>query len=180
LNGNFLRLPNIAGIPLPLYKSEQGRFFIGYAGNLKFKGTDACAWASLFNPPDSEVVMHVDRWTAACYSGAFTAELWLNAAMPGEPVETGFQTTTNFAVLPPAQPKVFLFYASSVAGRPRGALVCARRRGAQDTIVSDENGKFIFPPGGSFSVLLSQPGAPEAEAEGSVGFEWWEEPARRY
>lgn len=39
-----------------------------------------------------------------------------------------------------------------------------------------EQGKFIFPPGGSFLIFLSNPEMPQLEASGRVAFGWWEEP----
>lgn len=44
------------------------------------------------------------------------------------------------------------------------------------TLVDDEQGKFIFPPGGSFLIFLSNPEVPDVLASGRIAFGWWEEP----
>ena len=41
---------------------------------------------------------------------------------------------------------------------------------------TNEEGKFIFPPGGSFLIFLSNPETPTSSASGRVAFGWWEEP----
>jgi len=43
------------------------------------------------------------------------------------------------------------------------------------TIADEEVGKFIFPPGGSFIIFLSNPETPNELAQGRVAFGWWEE-----
>lgn len=46
----------------------------------------------------------------------------------------------------------------------------------QSTLVSDEDGKFIFPPGGSFVIFLIPPNNEIIQAE--VAFGWFEKDKR--
>jgi hypothetical protein len=57
-----------------------------------------------------------------------------------------------------------------------GIKAFVRRGLPETTLVDDEQGKFIFPPGGSFLVFLSNPETPELAASGRIAFGWWEEP----
>ena len=43
------------------------------------------------------------------------------------------------------------------------------------TIATDEEGKLIFPPGGSFIIALSHSGSTDQTFEGRVAFGWAEE-----
>jgi hypothetical protein len=178
---NIIRLPSAVNIPVPLYKSEQGKYFVGYADDLDFSGEGVSAWAMLYNPPDSKVNLHVNVWTVTSLFGAFRAEIWFNAIMPGEASASDLVTTSNYTLHPLPTPRVLLLYASSVTEEPREGVKAFVRRGeAYSTMVSEEDGKFIFPPGGSFSVFLSHPEDPGEDAEGRVAFGWWEEPVIRY
>jgi hypothetical protein len=42
-------------------------------------------------------------------------------------------------------------------------------------LVENENGKLIFPPGGSFLVFISLPEGSNVAAGGRIAFGWWEE-----
>lgn len=44
-------------IPIELYESILGQYFIGYADNLVF-GQNTSAWARLYNPVNSGVILH--------------------------------------------------------------------------------------------------------------------------
>ena len=57
-----------------------------------------------------------------------------------------------------------------------GIKAFVRRGEPQSTIVAEEDGKFIFPPGRSLTVFLSNPETPEEKAAGRIAFGWWEEP----
>lgn len=83
----------------------------------------------------------------------------------------------NLALCPLPSPRVKLQYATNVEGDPTGGIKAFVRRGQpESTLVDDEEGKFIFPPGGSFLIFLSNPEIPTSSASGRVAFGWWEEP----
>lgn len=164
-------------VPINLAKSLEGKYFVGYADNLSF-GMGKSAWARLFNPPNSGVNLHVTVWTVTDVAESpFRAEIWFNAEPPGTPQESGLVTPANTAICPPSQPRIKLQYGINVSGNPTGGIKAFVRRGQpQTTLVDDEQGKFIFPPCGSFLVFLSNPETPELAASGRIAFGWWEEP----
>ncbi|MBZ2174786.1 DUF6143 family protein [Schnuerera sp. xch1] len=164
-------------VPINLAKSLEGKYFVGYADNLAFgKGTSA--WARLYNPINSGVNLHVTIWTVTDISeSAFRAQIWFNTNPPGTPQESTLVTPTNLALCPLPRAKIRLQYATNVEGNPSGGVKAFVRRGQPETtLVDDEQGKFIFPPGGSFLIFLSNPEAPDLLVSGRIAFGWWQEP----
>lgn len=164
-------------IPIGLAKSMEGKYFVGIASNMKF-GEATNAWARLYNPPDSNVNLYVNTWTAGdITSTPFRIQIWFNSTPHGIIEESDLVTSANTAISPLPQPKVKLQYANGVRGFPTGGVYAFGRNGIpNETIVSEEDGKFIFPPGGSFLVHLANPATPTQIAFGRVAFGWWEEP----
>ena len=164
-------------IPIELYESMKGDYFIGYADQMTL-GNGTSAWARLYNPWESGVNLHVNVWTVTDISESpFRAQFWFNATPPGIPSESTLVTPSNTAIRPAPKPKVMLQLASDVTGEPSGGVKAFVRRGEPGTtLVETENGKLIFPPGGSFLVFLSLTGDVSVTASGRVAFGWWEEP----
>ncbi len=169
-------LPRRAEIPIELYESLRGEYFIGYADNLRF-GEGTGAWARLYNPPRSGVNLFVNVWTVTDISQApFRARFWFNAIPPGTPIQSTLVTPSNTAFRPVPKPRGKLQSASNVLGEPVGEAKAFVRRGEPGTTIAEtENGKLIFPPGGSFLVCLSLPDSPDTAAEGRIAFGWWEQ-----
>jgi hypothetical protein len=165
-------------IPIELYESLRGKYFVGYVDDLTF-GTNTGAWARLYNPPCSGVNLYVNVWTVTNIAeDPFRAQFWFNSTPPGTPSESGLVTPSNLAICPTPTPKVKLQLASDVVGSPSGGIKAfARRCPSQTTLVDTENGKMIFPPGGSFMIFITSPEYPTDFAEGKVAFGWWEEKA---
>lgn len=167
----------VISIPNPLAKSFAGKYFVGYADNLQLgKGTSA--WAGLFNPIDSGVYLFVNVWTITELLGAspLRAQIWFNAALPGTPAEETLVTPSNLALSPSPTPRVKLLKANSVTGEPSdGVKAFVRRTDPGTTQVFEEDGKYIFAPGGNLTVFLSNPEKPDEEAAARVAFGWWEE-----
>ncbi len=174
MNGCFW--PKEVSVPLELYTSLQGKYFIGYADNLTF-GNGTSAYALLYNPCDSGVRLHVNVWTVTDISQAdFRAQFWFNADPPGTPVPSELVTPSNTAICPLPKPRVKLLQASNVTGTPTGGIKAFVRRGMPETtLVENENGKLIFPPGGSFMIFLSNEEGQSTAASGRLAFGWWEE-----
>lgn len=164
-------------VPINLAKSLEGKYFVGYAENLLF-GQGTSAWARLYNPAHSGVNLHVTVWTVTDVSESpFRAQIWFNTNPPGVPQESTLVSPANLALCPLPRPRVKLQYATNVEGDPVGGVKAFVRRGQPETtLVDDEQGKFIFPPGGSFLIFLSNPETPDVAASGRIGFGWWEEP----
>ncbi|MBU3159582.1 hypothetical protein KPL37_07430 [Clostridium frigoris] len=163
-------------IPIELYESTLGQYFIGYAYNLVF-GEGTSAWARLYNPIKSGVILHVNVWTVTDVSdSAFRAQFWFNATPPESNVNYAPVTPTNLVIKPQPRAKVRLEYASNVDGNPTGGIKAfVRRAQPETTLVDTENGKIIIGEGGNFLVFLSNPETPELLSSGRVAFGWWEE-----
>ncbi len=162
-------------IPIELYESQNGKYFIGYADEMTLgKGTSA--WARLYNPRNSGVLLHVNVWTVTDISQSpFRAQFWFNATAPGSFSDSTLVTPSNTALHPLPVPKIKLQLASNVTEEPYDGVKAFVRRGEPGTtLVETENGKLIFPPGGSFLVYLSI--SENVDASGRVAFGWWEEP----
>lgn len=174
---NKSTLDYTVSIPINLAKSLEGKYFVGYADNLTF-GAGTNAWARLYNPSNSRVNLHVTVWTVSDVSSSpFRAQIWFNTIPPGTPQNSTLVTPANLALCPLPRPSIKLQYAVNVTGDPKGGIKAFVRRGQPETtLVDDEQGKFIFPPGGSFLIFLSNPETPKVTAAGRVAFGWWEEP----
>lgn len=165
--------------PMSLYKSLQGKYFVGES-NEEF-GDDKYAWAGLFNPPDSGVLLFVNVFTVTNATDLpFSFQIWLNAKVSGEPKLIDTQSPSNTAICPLPVPKICFLYAENVDAPPKGGtLIFGRRSGAESTVVSEEDGKFICSPGGNFLINLLPPEKSREKIPGHVAFGWWEEPCKR-
>lgn len=170
------QIPQIASMPYSLYLSIQGKYFSGYTGEVRF-GYGNNAWAYLFNPMDSGVNLHLYFWEVSnTGQSPVRARIYFNSDPPGEgkKVNTIFQGNTTLC--PPPKPKIRLYQASDVFGEPTGGVRAFVRRALPEVTIGDEEvGKFIFPPGGSFLIFLSNPETPNEPASATLGFSWWEE-----
>ena len=163
-------------VPIELYESMRGRYFIGYADNLSLNAGSS-AWARLYNPRLSGVNLFVNVWTVTDISDSpFRAQFWFNADPPGNASVSDLVSTSNLAFRPTPQPRVSLQKASNVYGEPEGGVKAFVRRGEPGvTLVDTENGKLIFPPGGSFLVYVTRTDSVSASGSARIAFGWWEE-----
>jgi len=169
-------IPQIAAMPYSLYLSTQGKYFSGYSGEVQF-GDGSNAWAALYNPIDSRVNLHLYYWEVTnTGQSPVRARIYFNSDPPGQGtrVNTVFQGNTTLS--PSPRPKIRLYQASEVIGEPEGGVRAFVRRALPEVTIGDEEvGKFIFPPGGSFLIFLSNPETPKEPASATLGFSWWEE-----
>ncbi len=167
-----------ADCPMPLYQSLLGRYFVGLC-RAEFGG-GMYAWAGLFNPPHSGVLLFANVFTVGDVTEVpFSFQIWLNAVTSGDPKTTDMQSPANTAILPLPKPHVQFLFAENVEGEPTGGtLIFGRRCPAETTIVSEEDGKFIVPPGGNFLVNCLPPETSADKFLARVAFGWWEEPCK--
>jgi hypothetical protein len=177
---NTIPINYVASIPIELVKSLEGKYFIGMAEDLEF-GNITNAWARLYNPPDSGVNLFVNVWTASdIFSCPYRVQIYFNSEPTGIIQESNLITPANTAFSPLPQSRIKLEYAVGARGFPSGGTKAFSRNGIPGTTInSEEQGKFIFPPGGSFLVFLSNPETPTIAAIGKIAFGWWEEPIQQ-
>jgi len=170
-------ITQVAEMPYALYLSLQGKYFVGYADDLSFSN-DGLAWAGLINPNNSGVNLHVYVWTVTNIGEQpLLAEVWFNTSPPGVPTESELVTPANTAIKPLPTPRVKLLEASNVMGSPVGGQrVFLQRVTPEVTIVSEDEGKFIFPPGGSFIITIRNEEISNEIGAGRIAFGWYEEP----
>ena len=177
---NSIFLPNpitqVADMPYALYLSLQGKYFVGYADDMKFQNGNI-AWAGLVNPVNSRVNLHIYVWTVTNIGESpLIAQICFNAEPSGEPVKSELVTPSNTALKPLPIPRVNLLQANNSLNEPYdGDNVFKIKVIPEVTTASEEVGKFIFPPGGSFIISLSNLEESNQIGEGRVAFGWWEE-----
>ncbi len=174
-------IPQIAGMPYSLYLSIQGKYFSGYTEEVTF-GNGKNAWAGLFNPNDSSVNLHIYFWEVSNTGQTpVRTRIYFNTNPPGQGTKVNTIFQGNTTLCPPPKPRITLCQASDVPGEPVGGVRAFVRRVLPETTISDEEvGKFIFPPGGSFIIFLSDPETPNEPASVTLGFSWWEEEVNCY
>lgn len=104
----------------------------------------------------------------------FLAQIWFNTKPPGRGVISNKVCPGNTTRSPLPVPKTELQFVQSVSGFPTsGVNVFDRLVGPIGTLASEDEGKWIIPPGGNFIVFLVSPGAELIKAIIACG--WWEE-----
>lgn len=167
--------PQTATMANSLYHSLQGQYFVGYADNMFFE-PGKNAWAALYNPTNSGVNLYVNVWTAASLRQSIRIQIWLNAKLPGQPIMSKLVSPSNTAICPLPKPEVRLMQASNVEDAPKGGVKAfVRRSPSGETVVAEEDGKFIIPPGGNFAMFLSSDEATTDYASVRAAYGWWEE-----
>ena len=176
LNINPNTMYNV-NIPISLMKSIEGKYFVGIAENLDF-GNVTFAWARLYNPSNSNVNLFVNAWTVSdVFNTPYKLLISFNSTPKGLIQLSQSVTPSNLAIVPQPKPKIQLQYAIAVSSLPTGGVTAYSRYGvAGTTITSEEESKFIFPPGSSFMITMSNPERPTMPATGNISFGWWEEP----
>ncbi len=163
----------VVDITNPFYQSLQGKYFIGQTPTL-FVGNGSNAWAALVNPNSSHKNLFFNVFTVSNFSSnIITAELWLNTTPPGDPAASSSISPTNTAFLPKPDHKVLLQYVQSTDGVPSGGVnILDRIVPPNTTLVSEEDGKIIIPPGGNVLLFLKSSGIETINA--IVAYGWWE------
>lgn len=163
-------------IPIGLSESMRGRYFVGYADGLSLNAGSS-AWARLYNPRLSGVNLFIDTWSVTDLSASpFRAEFWFNADPPGNSTDSDLVTPANLAFRPLPSPHAELQKASGVYGEPDGGIKAFEQNGIPCvTLMGEEGGKLIFPPGNSFLIYVSLTDFRSSEGAARISFTWWEE-----
>lgn len=159
-----------------LQKSIDRKYFLGQTESLTLSSTTN-AYAELFNPSNSGVNLHVNVWTSSNTTTDGTTNYVARVYFGGETTDTKTESTLVTSpnlTTPVNTPKVKLNYVSNTTSLPSaGIQAFTRRVPSVTTIVADEDGKFILPPGKAFVISLTNA---TATASCRVAFGWWEEP----
>ncbi len=173
---NHRPISQAADMPYALYLSLQGKYFVGYAADVQFSDK-TYGWAGLVNPIDSCVNLHVYVWTVTNFGTyPLNAEIWFNKDTPEDAITSAYITPANTAICPLPHPKVNILQANDIgSSQTCGERIFTSKVLPEVTIVGEEDGRFIFPPGGSFSVLLSNTEVSGIPGIANVAFGWYEE-----
>ncbi|MER2039830.1 MAG: DUF6143 family protein [Solibacillus sp.] len=160
-------------IPNPLYQSLEGRYFVGQTETIRL-GKGKYAWGGLINPSNSNVDLFVNAFTISNHSNEpIIAQIWFNPIIIGKSMISDKVTPADTALSPLPRPKVQLKFAELINWVPKkGVNAFQRIVPPQSTLSSDEDGKFIFPPNGSFVLFLVSPNLEIVKAE--IAFGWFE------
>ncbi|MFY9402106.1 MAG: DUF6143 family protein [Candidatus Omnitrophota bacterium] len=166
--------PQVVGLPNPFAQSVAGKYFLGQSEILTL-GEGKYSWGGLINPSDSGVKLFANVFTVTNFSAEpFTARIWLNANLPTIGKMATKVSPSNTSIQPLPQPKINLKYEESTTLFPTGGVnVFNREVPPFSTIVGEEDGKYIFSPGGSFALFLEKTSSGLTTAR--IAFGWWEE-----
>lgn len=171
------RVHEIVNVPITLFKSLQGKYFVGQTEVL-WAGNGSNAWAGLFNPCGSGVDLFANVITISNFSDQYlTAEIWLNTNLQEIGSISQKVSPANTAFVPRPDNKVDIKYVQSSEEIPSGGVnIFDRIVPPKGTLVSEEDGKFIVPSGGNYTVFIKS--ASNELSKVIVAFGWWEEPIR--
>jgi hypothetical protein len=171
--GGWRMLKKTVNIPISLFESLEGRYFVGQTEVLTF-GNGTNAVGRLFNPTHSQVNLFVNVITISNITQTdFLAQIWFNAELPEKGTVSKLVTATNTVLCPRPKPEVVLQFAQQLQGTPSGGVNPFNRVIPPiTTVVDEEDGKFILPPGSSFAIFLVGQGSVPLQAR--IAFGWWE------
>lgn len=163
----------VVSIPVSLFESIQGKYFVGQTETLKV-GNKSIAWAGLVNPRNSDVNLYVNVFTISNFSDDYlTAEIWLDTNLPEKGHVSRNVSPTNTALNPLPKNEVDIRFVSSTTTVPEGGVNVYRRIvPPNSTLVSEEDGKFIEPPGGNYVLVIKSESTKRDKV--IVAFGWWE------
>lgn len=164
----------VVSIPVPLSKSIQGKYFVGQTKPL-FACDGKIALAGLVNPCYSGVNIFANVFTISNFSENYlTAEIWLNTDFPKNADISHMISPTNTTLCPLPKNKADIKFIKSTNILPKyGVNVYDRIVPPNTTLVSEEDGKFIEPPGGNFVVVIKSTSTILDKI--IVAFGWWEQ-----
>ena len=163
----------VVSIPISLFESEKGRYFVGQTENL-WVGSGLNAWAGLVNPCNSDVNLYTNVFTISNFSDDYlTAKIWLNTNLPQKGSISHKISPTNTSLNPLPENKVDIRFVESTARLPEnGVNVYERIVPPNTTLIGEEDGKFIAPPGGNYILVIKSSSSKLDKV--IVAFGWWE------
>lgn len=169
-----IKSQEVVSIPVSLFESKQGKYFVGQT-NALYICNGSNAWAGLVNPHDSGVNLYANVFTISNFSDDYLAvEIWLNTNFPENASVSHKVSPTNTALTPLPKNNVDILYIKCTDTLPqKGVNVYERIVPPNTTLVVEEDGKFIEPPGGNYVLVLKSSSCEPNKV--IVAFGWWEE-----
>ena len=166
----------VVSIPEYAYESRLGRLFGGQTHSLTFNH-NCYAWGGLINPSKSYVNLFIDVFTISNFTDTpFCGQIWFNTTLPDCSHLSNKVSPENTALRPLPEPKVKLRYASCVEEKPRGGVnPFLRIAEPYSTIVAEQGGRQIIPPGGNYVIILKSIESCNRRLTAKIVFSWWEE-----
>lgn len=170
------RMQKVVNVPITLYKSIQGRYFVGQTEAM-WVGNGSNSWAGLFNPSNSNIDLFANVITISNFSDQnLTAEIWLNAKFLVSGTISNKISPANTAMEPRLNNKVKIRFVQSTDETPQyGVNIFERIVPPNSTLVSEEDGKFIVPSCGNYTVVIKSNSLDLSKVV--VAFGWWEDPS---
>ncbi len=170
--------PEVVNIPISLSRSIQGKYFVGQTEKL-WVSNEANGWVGLINPRHSNIDLFANVLTISNFSDDYlTVEIWLNTDFPRRSNVSDKVSPSNTALRFPPENEVEIRYIISTHLEPEnGVNVFERIVPPHTTLVSEEDGKFIEAPGGSYVVVIKSSSTRPSKV--IVAFGWWEDKCDR-
>jgi hypothetical protein len=170
---NSEKYEGVVNIPIALYESVKGRYFIGQTEAMWVSNTSN-AWAGLFNPADSKTELYANVITISNFSNEnIVAEIWFNTNFNEEGKVSKKVSPSNTALQPKPNNKIEIRYVQSTEDTPQGGInVFDRIVTPNGTLVSEDDGKLIFPPNGNYTVFIKSSSPNPSKVIVACG--WWE------
>lgn len=163
----------VVSIPVSLYKSLQGKYFVGQTDTL-YVGNGSYAWAGLINPHNSDINLYTNVFTISNFSDEnLIAEIWLNTNHPSNWLISNKVSPTNTSLNPLPENKAKIRFVSSTNELPQdGINVYQRIVPPNATLVGEEDGKFIEGPSGNYVIIIKS--SIKKISKVVCAFGWWE------
>lgn len=168
-------MKEVVNVPISLSKSLQGKYFVGQSEGLWVE-EGVNAWAGLFNPHCSGVESFSNVITISNFSNQYlSAEIWLNANFSEKGKKSNKISSSNVALKTEPDNKVNIRYMKCTEEFPEGGVnIYDRIVPPNGTLVSEEDGKFIVPSSGNYTIFIKSSSTEPSKV--IVAFGWWEEP----
>ncbi len=169
---NIIPLKTVS-IPISLYESTQGRYFVGQTESL-YIGSALNAWAGIFNPLNSNINLYANVYTISNFSDDYLiAEIWLNAEFDQKGAVSHKVSAANTSLKPIPKNRAEIRYIQSTTATPQGGVnVYERIVPPKATLVAEEDGKFIEESGGNYTLYIKS--FSDKLDKAVVAFGWWE------
>lgn len=128
----------------------------------------------MVNPCRSGVNLNANVFTISNFSSEYlTAEVWLNTSFDEKGAISNKVSSANTALRPIPENQVKIRYVQSTSELPQGGVnVYQRIVTPNTTLVSEEDGKFIEPPGGNYTIYIKSSSPQLVKVVVALG--WWE------